>query len=399
MKKILIVGAGFLQKYVIIKAREMGYYVHAVDADPNAVGFQYANEGAVIDIVNKEACLKYAKSKRIDGVLTAATDFGVPTVSYIAKKLNLPGLNYNTAITVRDKYAVRKILIDSQVDDAKQVCLVNKNTNFNELVTKINYPVMVKPCEGSGSRGINKVEKAIDLRNACLNAINVSTTNQAEIESFIVGDEYGCESIVIDGNIYVLAVMKKWMTKPPYYAELGHAIPSGLDISIENKIKNCVRDAILALKINSGSVNMDVLVTETGKIHIVDVGARMGGNLIGSHIIKLGTGYDYMAAIIRNAVGDKVNLIKGRQTCVATRILAFHEGIITQIPNIELLEKKYNVTIEHHMRVGDYVSNYHTNLDGCGYIVATGSDLDEVVNRGTSVLQIIEKAIFTEIDG
>ena len=103
MKKLLVIGAGFLQDFVIQKAFAMGYETLAVDADPNAVGFTHANKYAVINIVDEKACLEYAKAEKIDGVLTAATDYGVLTASYIAEHLGLPGLKYDVAKLIKNK--------------------------------------------------------------------------------------------------------------------------------------------------------------------------------------------------------------------------------------------------------------------------------------------------------
>ena len=104
MKKILIIGAGFLQSFVIKKAREMGYETLTVDADPNAVGFHYADKHEVINIVDEKACLAYAQKENIDGVLTAATDYGVLTAAYIAEQMNLGGLDYEVAKLIKNKY-------------------------------------------------------------------------------------------------------------------------------------------------------------------------------------------------------------------------------------------------------------------------------------------------------
>lgn len=96
-----MLGGGFLQKYVICKAKTMGYHVLCLDADPNAVGFAIADEHAVINIVDEEACLAYARDKQVDGVLTAATDFSVLTMSRIAEELHLPGINYQSAKVIK----------------------------------------------------------------------------------------------------------------------------------------------------------------------------------------------------------------------------------------------------------------------------------------------------------
>ena len=103
MKKLLMLGGGFLQNFVILKAKQLGYCVHVLDANPNALGFNYADEYAVINIVDEEACLAYAREHEIDGVLTAATDFSVLTMSRIACEMGLPGINYESAKIIKNK--------------------------------------------------------------------------------------------------------------------------------------------------------------------------------------------------------------------------------------------------------------------------------------------------------
>ena len=372
MKKVLIVGAGFLQDFVICKAQKMGYETYAVDADPNAVGFKHADHYGVVNIVDEKACLEYARVNHIDGVLTAATDYGVLTAAYIAKEMGLPGLKYEVAQLIKNKYEVRKCLYENHVDDTEQAYEVHEDTDIEELAQKIIYPVMVKPCDGSGSRGASRVDKVEDLEKACKYAMDGSITHRAEIETFIVGKEYGAETLVVNGEVHVLGIMQKWMTNPPYYAELGHSIPADLKPEVREKVKTCVTNAIKALGVNFGSVNMDMLITEDGKVYIVDIGARMGGNMIGSCIIPYGTGVDYMAAMIQNAVGDSVDLSVKDTCAVATRLLAFNDGIVKTLPNMKEVEKKFDVEIYHHLEEGMKVNEYHTNLDGCGYIVAKG---------------------------
>lgn len=372
----------------------MGYETLTVDADPNAVGFAHADKYKVINIVDQEACLEYAKQEKVDGVLTAATDYGVLTASYIARAMNLPGLDYEVAKLIKNKFLVRKRLFESQVDDTEQAYEIDKDTDISSVSKKLKFPVMVKPCDGSGSRGANRVDSPDDFENACKIAMNFSITGRAEVETFIVGREYGAESLVVNGKAYVLSIMQKWMTKPPKYAELGHAIPTDLPEQIEEKAKKCVEKALEALGVNFGSVNMDMLITADGKVHIVDVGARMGGNMIGPCIIPYGTGIDYMANMIRNAVGDEVDLTPNIHKAVATRLLAFsNDTIVKQLPNFKALEEEYGVEIYHHMSVGDVIHEYHTNLDGVGYIVAKNDDVITATSNAEKVLKRIISAI------
>lgn len=395
MKKILVIGAGFLQNFVICKAKSMGYETLTVDGNPRAVGFHHADKFKIIDIIDEKACLEYAKSEKIDGVLTAATDYGVLTAAYIAQEMHLPGLDYEVAKLIKNKYRVRRCLYEHHVDDTQQVCDVNEDTNLNELSKKLVFPVMVKPCDGSGSRGVSRVDNAASFERACQYAMDSSITHRATVETFIIGKEYGAESIVVNGEVHVLGIMRKWMTEPPFYAELGHAIPTDLPKKVEQRAEQCVKNAIKALGINFGSVNMDMLITSEGNIHIVDIGARMGGNMIGPCVIPYGTGIDYMANMIRNAVGDEVDLASSGKSAVATRLIALGDGVVKQLPDFEKIETEYGVEIYHHLEVGQTVREYHTNLDGCGYIIAKADNIETAINKVESVLGLIRKTIFT----
>ena len=393
MKKVLIIGAGFLQSFVIRRAKELGYETYAVDGDTNAVGFCHADKHEVIDIVDEEACLAYARKENIDGVLTAATDYGVLTAAYIAKKMHLPGLDYEVAKLVKNKYKVRKCLFEAKVDDTEQAYEVDESTDISALCEKLSFPVMVKPCDGSGSRGASRVDRKEDFAGACRYAVEGSITKRAEVETFIVGEEYGVESFVENGHVHILAVMKKTMTKPPYYAELGHAYPCGLPAAAEEKIKGCVKKALSALGVNFGSVNMDLLVTAKGNVHIVDIGARMGGNLIGSHIVPLAAGVDYMGNMIKAAVGDETDFKSPFQKAVATRLLALKPGTVSELPDFEKIRNDYGVIIEHHLHIGDEITTYRTNLDGCGYVVAGGDERNSCEEKAETVRELIDNLI------
>jgi biotin carboxylase len=394
MKKLLMLGGGFLQNFVILKAKQLGYYVYVLDANPNALGFNYADEYAVINIVDEEACLAYAREHEIDGVLTAATDFSVLTMSRIACEMGLPGINYESAKIIKNKAAVRKILFEAHADDTGYSYEIHSKEDAENLKNDIVYPVMVKPCDGSGSRGASRVDKSDDFVKACEFAMDGSITHRAVAEPFVVGREYGVESFVDNGTIHVLGVMQKDMTLPPYYAELGHAIPSGLSEELETKVKTCVHNALVALGVNHGSVNMDLLINEKGDVHIVDIGARMGGNLIGSHIIPKGTGIDYMGIMIRAAVGDTADFTPVHaKSPIATKLLALTPGLVKELPDFERIAQVYDVVIEHHLNVGDCINEYHTNLDGCGYVVAACMDVEESIEKAMRVKNIIDNSI------
>ena len=218
MKSLLMLGGGFLQCYVIKKAKQLGYRVLVLDAASNAMGFKLADDYAVINIVDEDACLKYAKEHNVDGVLTAATDFSVLTMSRIAQEMGLPGINYEAAKRIKNKAAVRKCLFDAKADDTGYSFEINSLKEASKILPHVKFPVMMKPCDGSGSRGASRVDRAEDFEEACKFAMNGSITHRAVAEPFVVGKEYGVESFVDKGEIHVLGIMQKEMTLPPFYA-------------------------------------------------------------------------------------------------------------------------------------------------------------------------------------
>lgn len=394
MKKVLIIGAGLLQMYVIKRAKELGYVTVVVDGDENAIGFQYADYHKVISIVDEKKCLEYAKEMDIDGVLTAATDYGVLTASYIAQEMKLNGIPYEVAKLVKNKFEVRKRLTELKLDDTPQHFLITDLEQIKIIKDNIKYPVIVKPCDGSGSKAVSKVEKEVDLEEACKLAIQSSLTRKALIETFIAGKEYGVESFVYNGEIYVLGIMEKIMTKEPYYAELGHNISYSMDKKLENKIKNIVKNSIKALQINFGSVNMDILVTDNNEVCIVDIGARMGGNLIGSHIIPIATGIDYMGNIIKASLNEKVNFNGSSHNVVATRLMDFMPGIVQELP--DMLQYKNDKDVKDivcKLKFGDRINTYKNNLDGCGYVVISNPDIKVAKEKALKIKSEIDTSI------
>lgn len=395
-KKILILGGALLQSYVIKRAKELNYEVHVLDMNPDSMGFKYADKYAAINIVDQEACLKYAKDNEIDGVLTAATDYGVLSASYITNNLGLNGINYDVAKRIKNKYEIRKILSNEKADDIDQFYEIEDIDDINKIKDRIIYPVIVKPCDGSGSKAINRVDNSDNLESAVKDALSMSISHKALIETFIIGKEYGAESFVYNREIHVLAIMDKEMTKPPYYAELGHTVPSGLPSNIQDKVINTVKRSIKALGINYGSVNMDLLVTNDGKVCIIDVGARMGGNLIGSHIVPLSTGIDYIGNMIKAAVNDSVDFTVKDNKCVSTKLLALKPGIVKDLPDFN---KYYDNDIKYivcNLEIGSEIREYHNNLDGCGYVVSVGTDREYLKNKVKNVKEKIDDEIIRE---
>lgn len=396
MKKIMILGGGLLQSFVIKKAKELGYKTIVLDMNKNAVGFKDADIAEPINIINKDECLNIAKKNKIDGVITAATDYGVISAAYVAEKMGLSGISMEVAQNIKNKYCVRRILSEKKIDDTPQFFEISQIEDINKIKEEIQFPVMVKPCDGSGSKGVCKVNSKKELMEAIEEALKVSLSKKILIETFIQGKEYGVESFVYNDEVHILGIMKKDMTSPPYYAELGHSIPSNLSIEMEMKVKRIVKEALKALKVNFGAINIDLLITKDEKVCIVDMGARMGGNLIGSHIIPLSTGIDYMGNIIKTAVGDEPDFKSSYNKIVVTRLLTLTPGKVKKLPNFNKYKNKTDIDIICNLEEGKIINQYKNNLDGCGYIIVKGDNLEQSIKQAEAIKQKIDKEIIRE---
>lgn len=386
--RVMIIGAGFLQKFLIEKVNELGYESVAVDGSSNAPGLKIAKHYKVIDIKNKEECLEYAKKMQIDAVLTGATDYSVLSVSYVAEKLGLNGVNYKIAKMIKNKFQVQEKLYNSGINTHKYYS-INHVTELNKLRSNIEFPVFVKPSDGSGSRGVNKANNFDELCMMVDIAIQQSISNACTIEPFYQGVEYGVECFVYKGTIYVLVIMKKEMTSPPFYAELAHNVI--IDDCLTNRINENVKAIIKALEIDFGSVNMDFIDTGT-KIQLVDIGIRMGGNLIGSHIIPFSSGVDYMKTMIEAALNKKICLDKKYNKYISSRLITLKTGVVENVnnerlKNIECLYKLINVGN------GSFVHSYRNNLDGCGYVICEGTSFEDSKMKSNHALMEIMECI------
>lgn len=391
MKTVLSIGAGPLQAPAIRKARALGFQVFAVDGNPRAVGAGDCDVFRAIDIKDQDACCRFAHEAGVDGVFTAATDVGVLTGAWIAEQLGLAGLRYATARRLKNKSSVRTRWAEAGVTNDFRFVEIDDLTKAVLLCRNVGFPLIVKPVDGSGSKGVRRVDRVEEVESAVSEALNHSQVRRAMAESFVEGSEYGVESFVIGSVPHVLAVMKKTMTKPPVYAELGHVCPSDLSPDIEMRLRAKVEQAIAALGIECGSVNMDVIVDRSGEVSIVDIGGRMGGNLIGSHIVPLSTGIDVLAAVVQAAVGQVPLLQPVHRRFIATRLLDFPPGVILDIKDLKAIQARPEVrdvvlTVE----PGSTVRPYVTNQDACGYVVVEGSSIVDAEQLAREVRDVVQ---------
>ena len=167
----------------------------------------------------------------------------------------------------------------------------------------MNYPLIVKPVDRSGSRGVNLVKNQNDLESAVKEAENESLSDEVIIEEFIEGRELSVETISWQGKHYILQYTDKITTEAPHFIEMAHHQPALLTAEEKEQINTLVLKGLDALNINYGASHTEIKINAKGEIRIIEIGARMGGDCIGSDLVKLSTGYDFVQSVIEIAIG------------------------------------------------------------------------------------------------
>lgn len=301
MKKLAIIGASYLQQPLVEKAREMGVYSICFAWEDGAVCKGLCDKFYPISTVDKDAILKVCQEEQIDGIITIASDVATLTVNYVAEKMGLIGNPDKYSQTTTNKYLMRQCFMEHNVPSPK-FCLFDGA--IPEIVKSFTYPVIVKPTDRSGSRGVEKVDNEAALKVAIYRACAESFQKKAVIEEFVEGREISVESISFEGIHYVLQITDKVTTEAPFFVELEHHQPSSLPDAIKASVKKIVLNALDALHVQYGASHSELKITKDGDIRVIEIGARMGGDFIGSDLVKLSTGYDFLKGVIDVAFGS-----------------------------------------------------------------------------------------------
>ncbi|MGN8800471.1 ATP-grasp domain-containing protein [Candidatus Merdisoma sp. HCP28S3_D10] len=309
-KKIVIIGANSFQNPLILKAKAMGYETHVFAWKDGSIGERTADYFYPVSIIEREAILEQCRKIQPDAVASIGSDLAMLTVNYVAEKLGLPGNSMECTEISTNKYAMRKAFQKAGVPvpgfrEADQ-------TTKPEALTDLKLPVIVKPTDRSGSRGITKVTEWGQLADALQASVENSFEKKAIIEEYLNGPEYSCECISFRGTHHFLAVTKKYTTGEPHFIETGHLEPAPLSEEQREAIKKAVFAGLDALKVENGASHTEFKL-EGNEVRIIEIGARMGGDCIGSDLVELSTGYDFVRMVIEVASGRRPTLERVRE--------------------------------------------------------------------------------------
>lgn len=308
-KRIVIIGASSLQMPLIEKAKEMGYETHVFAWKVGDPGETAADCFYPVSITEIEQIIEICKKLQPVGVCTIASDLAVIAVSRVADALRLPCNSLEACYVSTNKHAMR-LCFEENGDPSVKSRLVKEGETTD--LSGYTWPVIVKPTDRSGSRGITLVQDPADLAQAMQTAWEVSFEKACLIEEFAKGQEYSVEVISWQGERHLLAITRKETTGVPHFIETAHQEPSGLSEIMQHKVKNVVFHALDSLGLQNGASHTEIKIDEQENIRIIEAAGRMGGDYIGSHLVHYSTGYDFVKMVIQCAVGEKPILTPDR---------------------------------------------------------------------------------------
>ena len=312
MKKLMLLGGIRYLIPVIEKAHELGIYVITADYLPDNIAHKYSDEYCNVSIIDKEAVLREARRLEIDGIMSFACDPGVTTAAYVAEKMGLPFQgSYESTCILQDKGLFRKFLKENNFNVPNAKRYTNPSEPFND-VDYFNWPVIVKPTDSAGSKGVTRVDKVEDLKQAIETAIDGSHNEAFIIEDFLTfeGHHSSADPFTVDGKLEFVSYSDQLFDKEADnpYTPAYIIWPSTMKDENQKILTEETQRLMTLLDMKTGIYNIESCVAN-GKPYLMEVSPRGGGCKI-AELQKLAYGIDFIEAEIRKAVGLPLNEVK-----------------------------------------------------------------------------------------
>jgi len=401
-KTLLVLGAGPEQVPVIQQAKRMGLYVVASDINPKAEGFKYANDYFIAstydaDQTVKEALFFNRKKRKINGVMTAASDVPL-TVARVTAVLGLPGNSIETATIAQDKLLMKETFKKYGVPVPWFLKLRGLG-HFKKIVKEHGAPLVIKPVDSRGARGVLFIDDKTDLEWSYKESKANSPTGRIMVEEFLEGPQISTESFLYDGFSVTPGIadrnyrdLKKFI---PYIIENGGELPSNLPEAEQVSIKKIAELAASVLGIKRNSAKGDLVLTKEGP-KVIEIAARLSGGYFSTHEIPLNTGVDLVEAVIKVSLGEKIELEKltpKYKNFMVQRYFFPKPGVIKSIKGVDKIKKlPFLILFRIYVKPGDTIKKIENHTERAGVFTVVGETRTEAFERSK---KIINSLMFT----
>lgn len=392
MKKLMLLGGLRYLLPVIESAHKEGLYVITVDYLPNNIAHKYSDEYHNVSIIDKEAVLSLAKQLRIDGIMSFAVDPGVLTASFVQQEMCLPSFGpYESVKILQNKGKFRKFLADNGFNVPKAKSYADEKEALNDI-SKMSFPVIVKPTDSAGSKGVTRVDNKEDLPYAIAHAIENSLSKTFIIEEFIEKQGYSSDSdcFVQDGKFKFYSFSSQRFdtsAQNPYVPaayswSASNNKQSVVDFRNEEILKQELQRLISLLKMQTSIYNIETRVSTDGKPYIMEASPRGGGNRL-AEMVRYATGVDMITACVQASVGNKIIPIEQKPYNDYWAEVILHSDKAGEFESLSIKDdvKKNIIETDLWIKKGDKVKNFNGANDTIGTLVMKFDSSDELEER------------------
>lgn len=403
MKRLLMLGGSLYQTYAIKEAKRLGYYVISCDYLPSNPGHRYSDEYHNVSTTDKEAVLQLAKSLNVDGVVAYASDPAAPTAAYVCEQLGLPTSPYNSVEILSNKDLFRDFLQKNGFNCPKAMGFISYEDALSHI-DEFKFPVMVKPVDSSGSKGINKMTDKSQLKEFVEDALCYSRSKRFLIEEFIVkkGHQISGDAFSVNGQLVFHCLGNEFYDPncDKDFAPLGECWPFQMNHCYIEDLEEQLQRIMTLLNMKSNAYNVEAIVGEDDKVYLLELGARSGGSLI-PQVTEYATGINMVTWVIQAAAGDPIDLsvlngnkempIKGYWSNYMVH--SDKTGKFQSISFDSDFETNHLVDFVNDLKVGDEVHRFRDAQDCIGEFILRYESMEQMFK----VIKDIENYISVEV--
>jgi len=400
MKKLMLLGGARYILPIIEAAHKLGIYVITCDYLPDNIAHRFSDQYINISIIEKDAVLNAAKELKIDGIMSFACDPGVTTAAYVAEKLGLPSVGTFESVNIlQNKALFRQFLADNgfSVPKAKGYC------NYEEAVVDkdlFRWPVIVKPVDSAGSKGVSRVDSTEKLKSAVENALRFSKTKRFIVEEFIQQKGYSSDTdcFSIDGKLVFASFSNQHFDKNAEnpYTPSAYSWPSAMPQQIQEELRSELQRLITLLGLKTSIYNVETRMGVDGKSYIMEFSPRGGGNRL-SEMLRYASGVDLLTNSVCAAVGlpiEGINSDPVYSGCWA--IIILHSDKDGEFVKLQIDESAQHFVIEEDLWVkpGDEIHKFTGANEAIGTLVLNcGNQLqvEDCLERETTLFKVVVK--------
>ncbi len=374
---LVAVTAGRWQRHGIKEAKAAGLSVIAIDEDSNAEGFQDADLALKLDFKDYNLVAQKIRSlgKNIRGAVSFCSEVGMPLAAKLREEFGLPGASTMLSQRLIDKSLQRQIWSEKGVPGPSWAVYSNPKVTF-DMISKSVFPLIIKPTDSSGSRGVTKIENINDnIWEAVTNAFKFSKSGEVLLESFMDGTEFTVEIFADRGKIVILAVTEKKKVDGTRGTVASELATPQRPKNVIDKITNTVIAAYKALDYTEGPGHAEIILQKDGNVGLVEVAGRGGGFMVFDRFVPLASGVNIARLTALQAVGISLAEIQQTTKAVVLRFFPSQPGTIRSINGFEDANNIKGVEAGSFVKIGDHIHRAATDGDRLGYILSNASNI------------------------